>query len=232
MDSRARAAANLRDETLAARTRPHRDRATTTRLALLAWLLPLSGARVMDGGPRITLNDGRTMPQVGLGTWKSEPGAVKAAVKAAVKCGYRHIDCAAIYKNEHEVGEALAELFSEGIVRREDLWITSKLWNDFHAADAVAGACEKTLRDLQLDFLDLYLIHWPVATNSTGPTLDPTIEETWTAMEALCASGKARSIGVSNFSGMLHLASPCLHARLAFPDTSCGHCSQQRSWPR
>ena len=83
---------------------------------------------------------------------------------------------------------------------REELWITSKLWNDFHAKDKVAAACEKTLTDLQLDYLDLYLIHWPVATNSSGPTLSPSTAETWTAMEALCRAGKAKSIGVSNFS--------------------------------
>ena len=111
------------------------------------------------GGPRITLNDGRSMPQVGLGTWKSKPGEVKAAVKAAVKAGYRHIDCAAIYRNEHEVGAALSELFAEGVVKREELWVTSKLWNDFHKAADVPQACAKTLKDLQLEYLDLYLIH-------------------------------------------------------------------------
>lgn len=79
-----------------------------------------------SGGPLITLNDGRKMPQLGLGTWKSKPGEVKAAVIAAVKSGYRHIDCAAIYKNEEEVGAALTELFADGVVRRDELWITSK----------------------------------------------------------------------------------------------------------
>ena len=152
------------------------------------------------GGPTITLNDGRKMPQVGLGTWKSEPGQVKAAVKVAVKCGYRHIDCAAIYQNEAEVGDALSELFAEGVVSRDELWITSKLWNDYHAAADVPKACERTLADLKLSYLDLYLIHWPVATNCTGDVLAPTTEETWAAMEALREAGKARSIGVSNWS--------------------------------
>ena len=84
------------------------------------------GESTEAGGPRVTLNDGRTMPLLGLGTWKSKPGEVKAAVKAAVIAGYRHIDCAAIYRNEHEVGAALSELFAEGVVTRDELWITSK----------------------------------------------------------------------------------------------------------
>eukprot|EP00310_Coccolithus_braarudii_P021118 CAMPEP_0183350268 /NCGR_PEP_ID=MMETSP0164_2-20130417/18397_1 /TAXON_ID=221442 /ORGANISM="Coccolithus pelagicus ssp braarudi, Strain PLY182g" /LENGTH=313 /DNA_ID=CAMNT_0025522165 /DNA_START=105 /DNA_END=1046 /DNA_ORIENTATION=- len=153
-----------------------------------------------SGGPVVTLNDGRKMPLVGLGTWKSEPGQVKAAVIAAVKAGYRHIDCAAIYKNEGEVGEALEALFAEGVVTREQLWITSKLWNDCHASADVPTACAKTLADLKLDYLDLYLIHWPVVTGCTGPALTPTIEETWGAMETLQMEGRVKSIGVSNWS--------------------------------
>jgi len=151
------------------------------------------------GGDRVTLNDGREMPVVGLGTWKSKPGEVKAAVLAAVRAGYRHIDCAPIYKNEDEVGAALKELFEEGVVKREDLWITSKLWNDKHRAEDVPRACAQTLSDLGVDYLDLFLIHWPV-TGNVGDFLNPSIEETWGAMQKLQADGIARSIGVSNFS--------------------------------
>ena len=176
---------------------------------------PVTRMASVIGGPTITLNDGRTMPQVGLGTWKSKPGEVKAAVKAAVKCGYRHIDCAAVYKNEHEVGEALTELFEEGVVTREELWITSKLWNDFHRAESVPEACATTLGELNLEYLDLYLIHWPVATGCAGAELTPPIRETWAAMEALRAAGTARSIGVSNFSAK-KLAAMKAHATV-FP---------------
>lgn len=167
---------------------------------LLGFMTAAVSAAAAAGGPTITLNNGLQMPLVGLGTWKSKPGEVKAAVKAAVKSGYRHIDCAAIYGNEKEVGDALEELFAEGVVTRDELWITSKLWNDFHRSDDVPRACSTTLNDLKLDYLDLYLIHWPVVTDCTGDELTPTIEETWRAMEELQASGKARSIGVSNWS--------------------------------
>lgn len=98
------------------------------------------------------------MPQVGLGTWKSEPGQVKAAVISAIEAGYRHIDCAAGYGNEHEVGAALSECFARGIVKREDIFVTSKLWVAKCFTDMVVPALEKTLADLQLTYLDLYLV--------------------------------------------------------------------------
>ena len=111
----------------------------------------------------MTLSGGDKMPVIGLGTWKAEPGQVYQAVLESIKLGYRHIDCAALYMNEPEIGQALTEAFKQGIVKREELWITSKLWNNAHLQDDVRPALEKTLNDLQLEYLDLYLMHWPVA---------------------------------------------------------------------
>jgi len=146
---------------------------------------------------------------LGLGTWNAPPGEVGAAVQAALRLGYRHIDCAAIYGNEPEIGAALAAAIGEGVVTREQLWITSKLWNNAHAPEAVAPALERTLADLQLDHLDLYLIHWPVAFRP-GVLMPEGAEDlislealplaaTWAAMEALVDRGQCRHIGVSNF---------------------------------
>ena len=149
------------------------------------------------------------MPAFGLGTWKSEPGEVYNAVKTAIKNGYRHIDCAPIYGNEKEIGQALTECFEESLVSREELWITSKLWNTQHLKADVIPALEQTLSDLQLDYLDLYLIHWPVALKqgvgfpqSAEDFLTPDeapIPETWKAMEEALEKGLTRHIGVSNF---------------------------------
>lgn len=154
--------------------------------------------------------NGDTLPMLGLGTWKSKPGEVYSAVKAAIGLGYRHIDCAHIYGNEAEVGQALAESIEEGIVRRQELWITSKLWNNAHAPEDVRPALELTLANLRLNYLDLYLMHWPVAQKKEAvfpksaddliPLQTLPVTDTWSGMEKLVDDGLARHIGVSNFS--------------------------------
>jgi len=158
----------------------------------------------------LELRGGTTMPALGLGTWKSEPNEVYEAVREAIRVGYRHIDCAAIYQNEEEVGRALRDAFAAGDARRDEMWITSKLWNDSHPPEHVRPAIEMSLQKLGLDYLDLYLIHWPVALRHgtllpRGPEdflslSEVPLESTWGAMLELPGSGLARAVGVSNFS--------------------------------
>ncbi|MFR7810426.1 MAG: aldo/keto reductase [Butyricimonas faecihominis] len=111
----------------------------------------------------ITFRNGDPMPLFGLGTYQSKANELHDAIISALKDGYRLIDCAAYYKNEEIIGAALQETFTSGLVKREELFITSKLWNNNHAPEHVEEALRKTLHDLRLDYLDLYLIHWPIA---------------------------------------------------------------------
>jgi len=154
----------------------------------------------------------------GLGTWRMEGPETKTAVGAAIDMGYRLIDCAAVYKNEDLVGEAITEAIAGGKVKREDLFVTSKLWNTHHKKEHVQGALDQTLKDLKLDYLDLYLMHFPVAFEFTGFDLKKaewlpkdqngnirfargvSLLETWQAMESLLDTGKVRAIGICNYT--------------------------------
>lgn len=161
--------------------------------------------------PTIKLNNGQNFPIIGLGTWKSKPGEVEQAVKDAIDAGYRHIDGAFIYGNETEVGNGIRAKIAEGVVKREDIFLTSKLWNTFHRPDLVVDACKKSLKNFGLDYLDLYLIHWPVGYEEEGELFprnaDGTVRfsdvdfvDTWKAMEKCVELGLVRGIGLSNFN--------------------------------
>ena len=163
------------------------------------------------------------MPSVGLGLWKIERERVAHVVKQAIQIGYRHLDSAADYGNELEVGHGIKQALDEGLCKRENLWITSKLWNTFHAAEHVEQACDKTLADLGVEYLDLYLIHFPISLQYVPVAtryppewiFDPEaqepemkiapvpLSETWRAMEALVAKGKVKQIGVCNYNSAL-----------------------------
>ena len=162
--------------------------------------------RVLSGGERI--------PGIGLGTFGSDQVTgeqVAAAVVGAASVGYRHFDCASVYGNEHLIGEALDRIVSGGI-SRSDLWINSKVWNDQHAPAAVAAACRKSLKDLRLEYLDLYFVHWPFpnfhppgcSVESRSTTARPYVHEkfmeTWGAMENLVKEGLVCCIGTSNMT--------------------------------
>lgn len=164
--------------------------------------------------PKKKLYTGAKMPVIGLGTFGSDrftANQIADAVLGAAEIGYRHFDCAAVYRNEKEIGVSFQKILSGGIAR-EELWITSKLWNDKHAEDDVIPACKQTLKDLQLEYLDLYLIHWPfpnhhapgVDVNSRDPHAVRYIHEnymkTWQQMEKLVGMGLVRHIGTSNMT--------------------------------
>ena len=164
------------------------------------------------------------MPAVGIGLWKIDRADTARSVRDAIQIGYRHIDNAADYANEAEAGDGIAAAIKDGLCRRDDLWVTSKLWNTYHHGEHVRPACERTLKDLKLDYLDLYLIHFPISLRyvdfddryppdwffdpeSSNPTMQPDpvpLKETWQAMEELVTAGLVKQIGVCNFtSGLL-----------------------------
>jgi diketogulonate reductase-like aldo/keto reductase len=170
-----------------------------------------------------TLAGGDLLPALGLGVWKVERHLAAQTVREAIAAGYRHFDCACDYGNEAEVGEGLQRVLQSGTCRRDELWITSKLWNTYHAAEHVRPAVERSLADLRLEYLDLYLIHFPLAQRFVpfekryppGWFHDPDVSqprvelakvpiaETWQAMEDLVRAGLVRNIGVCNFNTSL-----------------------------
>lgn len=163
---------------------------------------------------RVQLNDGHTMPVLGLGTYaaKTVPKSVgEEATKVAIELGYRHIDCAYIYGNEVEIGRAIRAKISDGTVKREDIFYTGKLWCRFFSPDMVRKALEKSMSDLQLDYLDLFIMHFPFSMKPSGPEITRESDEkfvydnvdfcsTWEVLEACKDAGLVRSIGVSNFN--------------------------------
>ncbi|KAF7716895.1 Glycerol 2-dehydrogenase (NADP(+)) [Penicillium ucsense] len=172
----------------------------------------------MSNGKTFTLNNGVKIPAVGFGTFASEgsKGETYNAVTTALRTGYRHLDCAWFYQNEDEVGDAIRDFLKENTsVKREDLFVTTKVWNHLHRYDDVLWSVNDSLKRLQLDYVDLFLVHWPIAAEKDGqekPKIGPdgkyvilkdlteNPEETWRAMEKLQADGKAKAIGVSNWT--------------------------------
>lgn len=167
----------------------------------------------MSLGKFVPLSSGAPIPQIGLGTWQSKPKEVENAVESAVRNGYRHLDLAHVYENQHEVGPALKKVIPS-VVKREELFITSKLWNSSHQPSEVPKELDVTLKDLGLDYIDLYLIHWPAAfvpgkglyplhpkdDTQVELDLDTSLVDTWKAMLELPKTGKVRAVGVSNFN--------------------------------
>lgn len=167
----------------------------------------------------------KDIPQIGFGFWKVAPNDCVDTLIEAVRAGYRHFDCAADYGNEVQVGEGIAKAMEQGLCTRDEIWVTSKLWNTFHAPEHVEMACQKSLDDLGLDSFDLYLIHFPIALeyvpideryppewvfdpSDANPVMKPAqipLHETWAAMERLVEQGLSQNIGVCNYnSALLH----------------------------
>ncbi|XP_064601352.1 aldo-keto reductase family 1 member B1-like [Liolophura sinensis] len=169
----------------------------------------------MSSVPTVCLSGGQQMPMIGFGTWsvwQDPDDVVSQSVKTALEIGYRHIDCAFVYNNEEAVGRALKEKLNDGSLKREDLFVTTKLWDTYHGTERPKIGLQKSLDWLGLDYVDLYLIHWPFAfkagdinfpKDENGDIiLDTTtrLEDTWKGMEACYDAGLAKNLGISNFN--------------------------------
>ena len=165
--------------------------------------------------PQLKLDDGKKIPSIGMGTFGSDrsgPDEVSAAVEGAIRSGYRLFDCASVYGNENQIGKVFEKAFKDSMVKREDLFIISKVWNDMHGPGKALASAEKTLKDLRLEYLDCYFIHWPFPNyhapgcdgDSRNPDSVPFSTErfmiAWKQMEALHQNGKVRYIGMSNMT--------------------------------
>lgn len=174
-------------------------------------MTPIDPAKV----PQRTLSTGEKIPCIGMGTFGSDrftPEQISNAVAGAIRCGYRLFDCASVYGNEDQIGQVFADAFAEGVVKREEMFITSKVWNDMHGKGDVLLSCAKTLKDLQLDYLDVYFVHWPFANyhapgcdgDSRNPDSKPfSVEDfmvTWRQMERLYDMGLVHNIGMSSMT--------------------------------
>ncbi|KAK5985655.1 Aldo-keto reductase [Trichostrongylus colubriformis] len=154
-------------------------------------------------GPKLTLSNGKKMPQVGLGTWQSTPEEVKAVVKTAIEAGYRLIDTAAVYENEDAIGEAIKEMIDAGKVTRDELFITTKVWVTHLHPDDTETSIRKSLTKLKMDYVDLLLAHMPTCFNHdmTEQNKSVTVQDVWRGLESVYNKGLTKAIGVSNWSG-------------------------------
>jgi len=174
--------------------------------------VPLSDIKLSFDHALPLLDSADAIPVFGLGTWNAKSGEVGAAVRAAIEIGYRHIDCAQAYLNQEEVADAIHGAIADGLVKREDLWITTKIWNTFHSYPAALKSIDDSLQQMRLDYFDLVLIHWPMGYEEGGEMFpfadeartkmkysDVDFADTWKALEVARIEGKTRHIGVSNF---------------------------------
>ncbi len=193
--------------------------------------------------PKRKLYTGEEIPCIGMGTFGSDrftPEQISNAVAGAIRCGYRLFDCASVYGNEDQIGQVFADAFAEGVVKREELHITSKVWNDMHGKGDVLLSLAKTLKDLQLDYVDTYFLHWPFPNyhapgcdgDSRNPDSKPfSVEEfmnTWRQLERIHDMGLAKNIGMSNMTiPKLEAVLPLCRVKPALIEMELHPCFQQ-----